>query len=100
MTETRSSVSVPAPENSPREATSPGVRELVARLRDAADRMVAFSRTKTLLRDAATTIEQLDGHRAAQTRVQPAAGGTEERGVQGGGAARRAQLEHHPCAQS
>jgi hypothetical protein len=28
--------------------------------------MVAFSRTKTLLRDAATTIEQLEGRLAAQ----------------------------------
>jgi hypothetical protein len=43
----------------------PGVPDLVARLRDAADQMVAFSRTKTLLRDAATTIEQLECRLAA-----------------------------------
>jgi hypothetical protein len=54
-----------APENPPREATQPAVRVLVARLRDAADQMVAFSRTKTLLRNAATTIEQLEGRLAA-----------------------------------
>ena len=42
------------------EATQPGAQEIVARLRDAADQMVAFSRTKTLLRDAAATIERLD----------------------------------------
>jgi len=36
------------------------------RLRNAADRMVAFSITKTLLRDAATTIEQLEGRLSAQ----------------------------------
>jgi hypothetical protein len=44
------------------------VAALVTRLRDAADRMVAFSVTKTLLRDAATTIEQLEGRLEAQRR--------------------------------
>lgn len=68
MTVARSPVGVPAPENLPRKATPPGVRDLVARLRDAADQMVAFSRTKTLLRDAAVTIERLDGCRTTQTR--------------------------------
>jgi hypothetical protein len=45
-----------------------GVTALVTRLRDAADRMVAFSVTKTLLRDAATAIEQLESRLEAQRR--------------------------------
>jgi hypothetical protein len=53
-------------EHPPHEAAPPSVAALVTRLRDAADRMVAFSVTKTLLRDAATTIEQLEGRLAAQ----------------------------------
>jgi hypothetical protein len=74
MIGTRSPVGVPAPGNAARETTAPGVRDLVARLRDAADQMIAFSRTKTLLRDAAATIEQLDA--AAQVNrsgLHPAA---------------------------
>jgi hypothetical protein len=55
-----------APVTPPRDPVPPGVQDLVARLRNAADRMVAFSVTKTLLRDAATTIEQLEGRLAAQ----------------------------------
>ena len=62
----RSVAGVPALGHSDGEATPPGVTALVARLRNAADRMVAFSVTKTLLRDAATTIEQLEGRLAAQ----------------------------------
>ncbi len=57
---------VTAAGNPPREAAPPGVRDLVSRLRNAADRMVAFSATKTLLRDAATTIEQLEGRLEGQ----------------------------------
>jgi len=60
MTGVRSLVGVSVPGNSARETPLPGVRDLVARLRDAADQMVAFSRTKTLLRDAAAAIERLD----------------------------------------
>jgi hypothetical protein len=56
---------VPKPEHSTPEASPPEVRDLVMRLRNAANRMVAFSVTKTLLRDAATTIEQLEGRLAA-----------------------------------
>jgi len=76
MTETRSPVGVPVPGNSAREVTTPGVRDLVARLRDAADQMVAFSRTKTLLRDAAATIEQLDAAaRVNRSGLRPAVRG-------------------------
>jgi hypothetical protein len=66
VTADRSSGEGPGPENPHGEATPHGVQDLVARLRNAADRMVAFSVTKTLLRDAATTIEQLEGRLAAQ----------------------------------
>ena len=66
MTEVRSPNGVAAPVNAADEALQPRARDLVARLRDAADQMVAFSRTKTLLRDAATAIEQLEGRLAAQ----------------------------------
>lgn len=58
-------VGVAGSEHPPQDALSLGVTALVTRLRDAADRMVAFSVTKTLLRDAATTIEQLEGRLAA-----------------------------------
>jgi hypothetical protein len=66
MTGVRSLVGVTAAANPPHDAVPPEVRDLVSRLRSAADRMVAFSVTKTLLRDAATTIEQLEGRLAAQ----------------------------------
>jgi hypothetical protein len=66
MTGVRSLVGVAAAANLPRDAVPPEVRDLVTRLRSAADRMVAFSVTKTLLRDAATTIEQLEGRLDAQ----------------------------------
>jgi hypothetical protein len=69
MTEARSLVDARAPGNSVHGAMPPDVQDLVARLRAAADQMVAFSRTKTLLRDAAATIERLDGLRTAQTRL-------------------------------
>ena len=62
----RSLVGITAAVNPPRDALPPEVRDLVSRLRNAADRMVAFSVNKTLLRDAATTIEQLEGRLAAQ----------------------------------
>ena len=67
MTAVASPVGVVAgSEHSPHDATPPGVAALVTRLRAAADRMVAFSVTKTLLRDAATTIEHLEGRLTAQ----------------------------------
>ena len=66
MTVVGSSVGGAGSEHPPHEATPPSVAALVTRLRDAADRMVAFSVTKTLLRDAATTIEQLEGRLEAQ----------------------------------
>jgi hypothetical protein len=62
----RSLVGVTLAANPPREAAPPAVRDLVMRLRNAADRMVAFSVTKTLLRDAAATIEQLEGRLEGQ----------------------------------
>jgi hypothetical protein len=37
------------------------VGDLVVRLRETAGRLVPFSQTKTLLREAAATIERLDG---------------------------------------
>jgi hypothetical protein len=69
MTGARSLAGAHAPGDSVREATPPDVQDLVARLRTAADQMVAFSRTKTLLRDAAATIERLDCRRTTQTRL-------------------------------
>jgi len=39
----------------------PGARDIVTRLRGAAARMVPFSPTRALLREAASTIERLDG---------------------------------------
>jgi hypothetical protein len=61
MTILRTPFGVPAPEHLDHEAGHPDVHETVVRLRDAADQMVAFSRTKTLLREAASTLERLDG---------------------------------------
>jgi hypothetical protein len=66
VTAARSSTGVPEPQNATHEAAPPGLHDLVMRLRTAADRMVAFSVTKTLLRDAATTIEQLEGRLESQ----------------------------------
>jgi hypothetical protein len=66
VTTAGSSTGVPEPQNATHESEPPGIHDLVTRLRSAADRMVAFSITKTLLRDAATTIEQLEGRLAAQ----------------------------------
>jgi hypothetical protein len=43
------------------EAGQSSAHQLIARLRDAAAEMVPFSGTKTLLREAASTIERLDG---------------------------------------
>jgi len=60
MIAARSLVGMQTPGNPACETTPPHAQDLVARLRDAADQMVAFSRTKTLLRDAAATIERLD----------------------------------------
>jgi len=68
VTAVGSPVGAAGSEHSPHDATAPGVAALVTRLRAAADRMVAFSVTKTLLRDAATTIEQLEGRLEAQRR--------------------------------
>jgi len=68
VTAVGSPVGVTGSEHAPHDATPHGVAALVTRLRDAADRMVAFSVTKTLLRDAATTIEQLEGRLEAQRR--------------------------------
>jgi len=68
VTATQPSIGVPETADSRRESTPPEVRDLVTRLRSAADRMVAFSVTKTLLRDAATTIEHLEGRLTAQGR--------------------------------
>jgi len=48
-------------ENPVHGSVHPGVHDVIARLRDAAGQMVPFSRTKTLLREAASTIERLDG---------------------------------------
>jgi hypothetical protein len=48
----------PAP--APVEAPDAALGALVARLRDAADQMVAFSQVKTLLREAASVIERLE----------------------------------------
>jgi hypothetical protein len=39
----------------------PSASALVIRLRDEASQLVAFSRTKTLLREAASMIERLEG---------------------------------------
>jgi hypothetical protein len=61
MTMLRTPFGVPGPEHLDHEAGHPGVHETVVRLRDAADQLVAFSRTKTLLREAASTLERLDG---------------------------------------
>ena len=68
MTAVRWPTGVPETADPHRESTPPEVRDLVIRLRSAADRMVAFSVTKTLLRDAATTIEHLEGRLTAQGR--------------------------------
>ena len=42
------------------DAPDPGASELVTRLRNEASQMVAFSRTRTLLREAASMIERLE----------------------------------------
>jgi hypothetical protein len=44
-----------------RQAGQASAQQLVTRLRGAAAEMVPFSGTKTLLREAASTIERLDG---------------------------------------
>jgi hypothetical protein len=68
MTALRAGVAVAVPGHLGPDTGHPGVTEIVHRLRAAADEMVAFSRTKTLMREAAMTIERLDAdtrHHAA-----------------------------------
>jgi hypothetical protein len=50
-----------APEDPVHAPGQSGAHDIVTRLRDAAAQMVPFSGTRTLLREAAATIEQLDG---------------------------------------
>ena len=53
-----------------RPVRAPSIEALLLRLRDAAGRLVAFSETKLLLREAASAIERLDrdsGRQAAET---------------------------------
>ena len=49
------------PGNQAHEPGQPGVHDVITRLRDAAGRMVPFSVSRTLLREAASTLERLDG---------------------------------------
>jgi hypothetical protein len=62
VTTPRTYLAPPAPDAPGPEGGGGGAhaRDLAARLRDEADQMVAFSRVKTLLRDAASTIDRLD----------------------------------------
>ena len=57
----------PARSGPGRSADHPSVRDLMLRLRDLAGRMVPFSETKLLLREAASMIERLDDARAQQS---------------------------------
>jgi hypothetical protein len=73
MTTLRTLVDAPAPDAGGHDAGQPAIDHVIARLREAAARMIAFSETKTLLREAATTIERLhsDGrhHEAEVARL-------------------------------
>ena len=52
------------------EAPDAAATAIVAKLREAAAQMVAFSQTKLLLREAATLIERLEGE-ARLNRAEP-----------------------------
>jgi hypothetical protein len=61
MTMLRTVMGVQGPGHVEHEAGYPGVHDTVLRLREAADQLVAFSQTKTLLREAASSLERIDG---------------------------------------
>jgi hypothetical protein len=78
MTTLRIPSGVPAQQHMEHEAGHSGVHDTVLRLREAADQLVAFSQTKTLLREAASTLERLDGNaRRLETEVTRLTAGLE-----------------------
>jgi hypothetical protein len=60
MTTLQARAATPIPRKPVPPAGDPGVRHLIVRLRAAAGRLVAFSETRVLLREAAWTIERLE----------------------------------------